>query len=118
MRACARDTASRLWVRTVRCSRAFPLVPPLPSAGSAAACAALFAGFIGTTRGSDFSTPCITSFGIVPSWCGHGIGIPSRCGDLSVPVQETYVRARVYDDAEPDAHLRWRARPCCLLPTG
>jgi len=37
MRACARDTASRLCVRTVLCSPAFSLAPPLRSTGSAAA---------------------------------------------------------------------------------
>jgi hypothetical protein len=35
MRACARDTASRLCVRTVLCSSAFSLAPPLRSTGSA-----------------------------------------------------------------------------------
>jgi hypothetical protein len=106
MRARACDTASRLCVRAVLCGRAFLSVPPLPSTDSAAGCPALFAGFIGTTRGSDFSAPCITGFGIVPSRCGHGIGIPWRCGDLSVPVQKTYVRARVCDDAEPAGYSR------------
>jgi len=85
----------------VLCSRAFLSVPPLPSADSAAGRPALFASFIGTIRGSDFSAPCITGFGIVPSRCRHGFGSPWRYGDLSVPVQETYIRARVYDDAEP-----------------
>ena len=37
MRLCACDTASRLCVRTVLCSLAFPSAPPLPSANSAAA---------------------------------------------------------------------------------
>ena len=101
MRACACVTASRLCVRTVVCNRAFLSVPPLPSTDSAAGRPALFASFIGTTSGSDFSAPRITGFGIVPSRCGPGIGIPWRYGDLSVPVQKTYVRARVYDDAEP-----------------
>ena len=45
MRACACDTASRLCVRTVLCSSAFSLAPPLRSTGSAAAEAALFACF-------------------------------------------------------------------------
>jgi hypothetical protein len=40
---CACDTTARLCVRTVLCSSAFLLVPPLPSIGSAAVCAALFA---------------------------------------------------------------------------
>ena len=50
MRACACDTASRLCVRTVLCSSAFSLAPPLRSTGSAAAEAALFARFLGQVR--------------------------------------------------------------------
>ncbi len=52
MRTCARDTASRLCVRTVLCSSAFSLAPPLRSTGSAAAKAALFARFLATSGGS------------------------------------------------------------------
>src|ERR1700723_1842340 len=54
MRACARDTASRLCVRTVLCSSAFSLAPP--STGSAAAEAALFARFLATSGRSYFSS--------------------------------------------------------------
>jgi hypothetical protein len=49
MRACARDTASRLYVRTMFCRSAFSLTPPLRSANSAAAEAALFARFPATS---------------------------------------------------------------------
>src|SRR5215813_14338132 len=98
MRACACDTASRLWVRSVLCSSAFSLAPPLRSTSSAAAVAALFACFLATLGESDFSTTLI----------GYGPGLPDEIpataggdsdGDLPVPVQKACERARVYDDA-------------------
>src|SRR6266404_5792766 len=67
MRACARDTASRLCVRTVLCSSAFSLAPPLRSTGSAAAEAALFARFLATSGRSDFSSARIVGYGLRPS---------------------------------------------------
>src|SRR5712671_6758036 len=67
MRACARDTASRLCVRTVLCSSAFSLAPPLRSTGSAAAEAALFARFLATSGRSDFSSALIVGYGLRPS---------------------------------------------------
>jgi len=67
MRACARDTASRLCVRTVLCSPAFSLAPPLRSTGSAAAVAALFARFLATSGRSDFSVALIVGYGLRPS---------------------------------------------------
>src|SRR6516165_8320097 len=67
MRACARDTASRLCVRTVLCSSAFSLAPPLRSTGSAAAEAALFARFLATSGRSDFSIALIVGYDLRPS---------------------------------------------------
>src|SRR5271166_2498546 len=67
VRACARDTASRLRVRTVLCSSAFSLAPPLRSTGSAAAEAALFARFLATSGRSDFSIALIVGYGLRPS---------------------------------------------------
>ena len=64
---CARDTASRLCVRTVLCSSAFSLAPPLRSTGSAAAVAALFARFLATSGRSDFSVALIVGYGLRPS---------------------------------------------------
>ena len=78
MRACAWDTAARLCVRTVLCCPAFSLAPPLGSPGSAAARAALFAGFIATMGGSDFSAPCIVGYGLRPSRRGPSLGWPGR----------------------------------------
>src|SRR5712691_6172621 len=72
MRACACDTASRLCVRTVRCSSAFSLAPPLRSTSSAAAEAALFARFSATSGGSDFSLALIVGYGLRPSRRGPG----------------------------------------------
>src|SRR5215468_4217698 len=69
MRSSACDTLTRHCVRRVLCWRAFPLVPALRSTGSAALGSAtdrsatepsaLFAGFVATMAGSDFSCPCI-----------------------------------------------------------
>ena len=67
MRTCACDTASRLCVRTVLCSSAFSLAPPLRSTRSAAAKAALFARFRATTGRSDFSIRLIVGYGLRPS---------------------------------------------------
>ena len=77
-RARAWDTAARLCVRTVLCGPAFSLVPPLGSPGSAAARAALFARFVATMGGSDFSTPCIVGYGLRPSRRGPSLGWPGR----------------------------------------
>src|SRR6516162_2249730 len=65
MRSSACDTLTRHCVRRVLCWRAFPLVPALRSTGSAALgsatdrsamdSSALFAGFVATMAGSDFS---------------------------------------------------------------
>src|SRR6267378_2916693 len=67
MRSSACDTFARLCVRYVLCWSAFPLVPALRSTDSAADCSALFAGFIATMAGSDFSGPCIIGYGSSPS---------------------------------------------------
>src|SRR6516225_726987 len=60
------------------CWHAFPLVPTLGSPGSAAdcfaaSCSTLFAGFIATMAGSDFSCPCIIGYGSSPSRCGPSL---------------------------------------------
>src|SRR5271165_874135 len=72
MRSSAWDTPARSCARSVLCWPAFPLVPALRSTGSAAAGAALFAGFIATISGSDFSRPCIIGYGSSPSRRGPG----------------------------------------------
>src|SRR4029077_18818148 len=65
------------------CWHAFPLVPALGSpdsaavgtaAGcSAASCSTLFAGFMATMAGSDFSCLCIIGYGSSPSRCGPSL---------------------------------------------
>jgi len=90
--------------------------PPLAPLNEAAACAALFAGFIATMAGSDFSSPYIIGFGSSPSRCGppgHN-GPGGRTGDLPVPVQGACAHARFYDHAGSSEHLRWRTQICCL----
>src|SRR4051812_4242591 len=72
MRSSAWDTPARSCARSVLCWPAFPLVPVLRSTNSAAAGAALFAGFIATISGSDFSRPCIIGYGSSPSRRGPG----------------------------------------------
>ena len=67
MRSSAWDTPARSCARSVLCWPAFPLVPALRSTNSAAVGAALFAGFIATISGSDFSCPCIIGYGSSPS---------------------------------------------------
>src|SRR5215471_18808625 len=115
MRACARDTASRLCVRTVLCSSAFSLVPPLRSTGSAAAEAALFARFLATSDGP--TSPSLSSSATAS---GLPVNIPATTGgdgdgDLPVPVQKASAHARVYDDAGSAYVSRSRHRPCGLL---
>ncbi len=72
---------TRAWrcVQCVLCWCAFPLAPALrstysaafaPADASAASSFALFAGFIATMTGSDFSGPCIIGSGSSPSRCG------------------------------------------------
>src|SRR4029434_5217607 len=95
MRACACDTASRLCVRSVLCSSAFSLAPPLRSTSSAAAEAALFACFLATLGESDFSTTLI-GYGPRPSRRDPGHGWRDGDGDLPVPVQKACEHARVY----------------------
>src|SRR2546423_12110253 len=78
MRSSACDTFARLCVRYVLCWSAFPLVPALRSTDSAADCSALFAGFIATMAGSDFSGPCIIGYGSSPSRRGPATAAPLR----------------------------------------
>src|SRR6516165_4070724 len=66
MRDCACDTAARLCVRTVLCSSAFSLAPPLRSTSSAAAEATSFARFSATLGKSDFSLALIVGYGLRP----------------------------------------------------
>src|SRR6516225_6472702 len=77
MRSSAWVTRTRPCVRSVLCWSAFPLVPALGSAGSAADFAALFAGFIATTAGCDFSRPLIGGYVSSPSRRG-----PKHSGSL------------------------------------
>src|SRR5262245_52485456 len=67
MRDCACDTAAWLCVRTVLCSSAFSLAPPLRSTSSAAAEATSFARFSATLGKSDFSLALIVGYGLRPS---------------------------------------------------
>src|SRR5262249_50134863 len=67
MRDYACDTAARLCVRTVLCSSAFSLAPPLRSTSSAAAEATSFARFSATLGKSDFSLALIVGYGLRPS---------------------------------------------------
>jgi hypothetical protein len=94
--ACARDTPSRLCVRTVLCSSAFSLAPPLRSTGSAAAVAVLFARFLATSSTSPHSSSATAS--------GLPDNVPATTGgdadrDLPVPAQKASAHATVYDDA-------------------
>src|SRR5271166_6363020 len=118
MRTCACDTASRLCVRTVLCSSAFSLAPPLRSTRSAAAKAALFARFRATTGRSDFSIGLIVGYGLRPSDNVPATTDGDGDGDLPVPEQKASAHARVYDDAGPACVLRYRRRLCCLLLDG
>src|SRR3954451_17965175 len=93
MRSCACDTASRLCVRTVLCSFAFLLVPPLPSTNSAAGCPALFAGFAGTISESDFFAPFIIGDGLRPSRGGPGAASQGGDKEIPIPAHEVYVHA-------------------------
>ncbi len=63
-RANACDTLARLSVRRVLCRQVFPNASSLPSTNSAARLRALFAGFLGTMEESDFSRPCVISYGL------------------------------------------------------
>src|ERR1019366_7653322 len=63
----ARRSRVPLPVRTVLCSSAFSLAPPLRSTNSAAAEAALFARFSATTGRADFSLALIVGYGLRPS---------------------------------------------------
>ena len=82
MRSSACDTLSRFCARRVLCWPAFPLAPALRSTDSAAGRSALFAGFIATMAGSDFSRPCIIGYGSSPSRCGPGRPPPGQTRDL------------------------------------
>lgn len=115
MRSCACDTASRLWVRTVLCSSAFLLVPPLPSTGSATDRPALFAGFAGNIGESDFPAPFIIGYDRSLSDAALKSDLQGSDGDLPVPAQKTYIRSKVSDGAGSARRSRCRAVPYCLL---
>ena len=72
MRSSACDTLSRFCARRALCWPAFPSAPALGSTGSAADRSALFARFLATTAGSDFSRPFVIGFGSATSRCGPG----------------------------------------------
>jgi hypothetical protein len=57
------DMLSRLGVRRMPCSIAFPLAPTLGSIDSADSCLSLFVDFPATMAGSDFSWLCVIGFG-------------------------------------------------------
>ena len=118
MRACACDTAARLCVRTVLCSSAFSLVPPLRSASSAAAEAALFARFSATSGRSDFSIALIVGYGLRPSRHGPGTTAGDSDGDLPVPRWKASAHARVCDDAGLVRISQSRHAPFRLLLDG
>lgn len=118
MRACACDTASRLCVRTVLCSSAFSLAPPLRSTDSAAAEAALFAHFLATSGRSDFSFASVIGYGLRPSRQRPGHDWGDGDGDLPVPERKASAHARVYNDAGSARLLRYRHAPCCILRDG
>jgi hypothetical protein len=118
MRACARDTASRLCVRTVFCRSTFSLVPPLRSTDSFAASAAPFASFPATMGRSDFSRPFIVGYGLRPSRRGPCNDPHGQPGDLPVPEQKDSAHARFYDDAGSASVSRYRRTPCRLLKDG
>src|SRR5437764_68178 len=110
LRSSACDTLSRHCVRRVLCWPAFPSVPALGSPGSAACFSsagraaggpsALFAGFIATMAGSDFSCPCIIGYGSSPSRCG-----PSLSRDA-----DGQTRDLPGSDAIP-LHVMWPSTP-------
>ena len=50
----------------------FPRPPPLAPPAPPPVAPALFAGFIATMAGSDFSGSCIIGYGSSPSRCGPG----------------------------------------------
>src|SRR6516165_427075 len=117
MRACACDTASRLCVRLVLCSSAFLSTPLLPSTDSATGRPVLFAGFLGTIRESDFSTPYVIGFGgCLPNAAHEGTSFQGGGRDLPVPAQRACERARVSDGVGSAKRSRCRATSCCLLP--
>src|SRR5260221_1651177 len=77
------------------CSTMFPLVLFLGSTSSAPSRPGLFAGFLATTKRSDFSCPCFIGFDSSPSRCGPLENSSSgQARDLPVPVQRVYVHAR------------------------
>ena len=118
MRTCACDTAARLCVRTVLCSSAFSLAPPLRSTSSAAAEATLFARFSATLGRSDFSLALIVGYGLRPSRRGPDHDWWDCDGDLPVPRWKASAHARVCDDAGPARISRSRHGPSRLLLDG
>jgi hypothetical protein len=118
MRACARDTASQLCVRTVLCSSAFswpgpfaPRAPQRPRPLCSLASSLLRAGPTSPSRSSSATASGLPDN--VPATTG-GDGD----GDLPVPVQKASAHARVYDEAGSACVSRCRHRPCCLLWDG
>src|SRR5438132_13814863 len=110
MRSSACDTLTRLCARHVLCWSAFPLIPALRSTGSAAvgcaadcsadSCSALFAGFLATMAGSDFSCPCIIGYGSSPSRCGPSLSRDADGQTRDLPGSDTIL-----------LHVMWPSTP-------
>ena len=125
MRSSACDTLVRLCVRNVLCWSAFPLVPALRSTGSAACFSsagrpaggpsALFAGFIATMAGSDFSGPFIIGYGSSPSRCGPPLSRDADGQTRDLPASDA-IPLHVMCSQTPAGrqHLAYRCRTCCL----
>ena len=73
-------------------------------------------GFIATMEGSDFSCPCIVSFG-PPALLTRTVLSPTAShGTSRFPDKRFRRRARASDHAGPAAHSRYRTPPCCPGP--
>src|SRR5580693_5864118 len=108
-RSSACDTLSRLCVRRVLCWPAFPLVPALRSTGSAAKVSpadrsaegcALFASFVATMAGSDFSGPFIIGYGSSPPRCGPSLSRDADGQTRDLPASDAIL-----------LHVMWPSTP-------
>jgi hypothetical protein len=115
MRSCACDTASRLCVRTVVCRSTFswprPFVPQAPQ--QLMPPRLLASSLLWTSP----TSPLHSSSATAPRLPNDAPITADRDsdGDLPVPVQETCVHARVFDDAGLAHVSRKRCAPCGLL---
>ena len=95
-------TRARVWVRSVLCCSAFPLVPALGSTTFAAGFPALLGGFAATMAESDL--PDRASAATAPRLPAADHPTRGACGqpgDLPVPVQRACAHARFSDHAGP-----------------